>query len=212
MGGILNGTGSARFDNFEIFINGEKYTDVKPKKTEPTKKQTEWLKDNIYSLKTYDETEKSDEDLSVLGQLIGNNTVVASGEVTHGSSEIFRMKHRIIKYLSQHKGFDVFSIEANMPEAYKVNRYIIEGKGDPREVLKGMYFWTWNTTGMLGLINWMKEYNSSQKKIQYTGFDMQYYMGAVENLRSALKNNPEAVKLVNLLQSKLDKNRERIKK
>lgn len=37
-------------------------------------------------------------------------------------------------------GFNIFSIEANMPEAYRLNDYILNGNGDPATLIKGMYF------------------------------------------------------------------------
>jgi erythromycin esterase len=45
-----------------------------------------------------------------------------------------------------------FSIESNMPEAYALNEYIIDGKDDARKLMAGMYFWTWNTQEVLGMI------------------------------------------------------------
>jgi erythromycin esterase len=71
-------------------------------------------------------------------------------------------------------GFTLFAIEANMPEAYRVNDYVLHGKGEPKELLKGMYFWTWNTQEVLDMIHWMRQFNQSGKgRIQFLGFDMQ---------------------------------------
>src|SRR5262245_965142 len=71
-------------------------------------------------------------------------------------------------------GFTIFSIEANLPEAYRLNDYVLEGKGDPAQLLRGMYFWTWDTEEVLAMIRWMREFNQSGKgRVQFTGFDMQ---------------------------------------
>src|SRR5262245_38401884 len=71
-------------------------------------------------------------------------------------------------------GFTIFSIEANLPEAYRLNDYVLEGKGDPAKLLKGMYFWTWDTEEVLDMIRWMREFNQSGKgRVEFTGFDMQ---------------------------------------
>jgi erythromycin esterase-like protein len=113
-------------------------------------------------------------DLAFLKPLIGRAHIVALGEGTHGTSEFFRMKHRIIRYLASEMGFTVFAIEANMPEAYRVNDYVLTGRGDPRALLDGMYFWTWNTHEVLDTIEWMRAFNASGRgRIQFTGFDMQ---------------------------------------
>ncbi len=84
------------------------------------------------------------------------------------------MKHRITRYLASEMGFTVFAIEANMPEAYRVNDYVLTGHGDPKALLDGMYFWTWNTHEVLDMIEWMRAFNAGGKgRIQFTGFDMQ---------------------------------------
>lgn len=188
-GGLLEGSGVAWFDDLEILIDGKKFKDLKPRLTDPTKKELEWLKNNVHPLTTYDPNAKSNEDLSILDSLIGNAHVVALGEVTHGSSEIFQMKHRIIKYLAENEDFDIFSIEANMPEAYKLNDYIIEGTGNPTELIKGMHFWTWRTNEVLDMVKWMRLHNASQQNIKFTGFDIQYYNLSIKVLQDALKND-----------------------
>lgn len=71
-------------------------------------------------------------------------------------------------------GFNIFSIEANMPEAYRLNDYVLNGNGDPATLIKGMYFWTWSTEEVLDMVLWMREFNKSGKaRVQFTGFDMQ---------------------------------------
>jgi erythromycin esterase len=130
-GALFTGQGTAWFDDFGIMIDGEKFVDLKPRTTEPATDELAWLKLNIYPLITYEPGSTSNEDLKILIKLIGNSKVVALGETTHGPSEIFKMKHRIIKYLSENAGFNIFSIEANMPESYKLNDYVLEGRGNP---------------------------------------------------------------------------------
>lgn len=206
---IFNGEGTAWFKDLEIYIDGEKYQDVKA--NELDRQETEWLSKSIYPLKSFNPREMSNEDLLVLNDLIGKSTVVALGEVTHGASEIFQMKCRIIKYLIENKNFNVFSLEANMPEAYKINNYIIKQKGSPEDYLKGLYFWTWNTQEVLDFVEWMKEFNSlSERKIQFTGFDMQLFMGAISVLQESFVNNKEESDLVNLLNSILENNMQKI--
>ena len=145
---------------------------------------TAWLNKNAIPIKTV-KAENGLEDLKPLDNLIGDARIVELGECTHGSSEIFSMKHRMLEYLVKEKGFTIFSIEANMPEAYALNQYIIEGKGDSRKLLSGMYFWTWNTQEVLDMIEWMKKYNeTATKKIMFTGFDMQFPETSIKIVRA----------------------------
>ena len=75
-----------------------------------------------------------------LKKIVGDARVVSLGEATHGSREFFQFKHRMLEFLATEKGFTIFSIEANMPEAYRLNDYVLNGKGDPAALIKGMYF------------------------------------------------------------------------
>ncbi|RNI29441.1 erythromycin esterase family protein [Rufibacter immobilis] len=144
-----------------------------------------YLLNFIYPLSSIEPDFQSNEDLKVLDKLIGDSKVVALGEVTHGSSEIYKMKDRIVRYLAQNNHFDIFALEAAMPEAHAMNQYTFHSQGDPKALLKGMHFWIWQTEEMLSLIHWMKTYNDTHaRKIHYTGFDMQSYEGALKNIET----------------------------
>jgi erythromycin esterase len=72
-----------------------------------------------------------------------------------------------------------------MPEAYKVNDYVLYGKGTPEECVYGMKFWTWRNEEVVNLIKWMKTFNETRtKKIRFEGFDMQSSKQALENIRA----------------------------
>ena len=75
------------------------------------------------------------DDLAPFKALIGDARIVALVEATHGTREFFQMKHRLTEFLASEMGFTIFSIEANMPEAYRVNGFILRGQGDPGTVL-----------------------------------------------------------------------------
>src|SRR5687768_8995436 len=125
---------------------------------EPTPAQVAWLKANAIEVKTVD-AGTGFADLQKLKAAIGGARIVSLGEATHGTREIFQMKHRLTEFLASQLGFTIFSIEANMPEAYRLNDYVLHGKGDPKALLKGMYFWTWNTEEVLAMIEWMRQFN-----------------------------------------------------
>ncbi|MBS0196696.1 MAG: erythromycin esterase family protein [Planctomycetes bacterium] len=138
------------------------------------------------------------EDLHPLKAVIGDARIVALGEPTHGTREAFQMKHRLLEYLVEELGFSVFSIEANMPEAYALNAYVTEGKGDPKKLIAGMYFWTWNTQEVLAMVEWMRDWNqkhppeSGKPRLQFTGFDMQTQTVALRLVEEFLKiQDPE---------------------
>lgn len=162
-------------------ISNRAFSQIKDQLTQEEKK---YILNFIYPLSSVNPEQQDNDDLKILNELVGDSKVVALGEVTHGSSEIYQLKNRMYRYLAKNKGYDIFSLEAAMPEAYNVNKYVVNGEGDPKALLKGMYFWTWQTEEMLSIINWMKQYNGqNQNKIQFSGFDIQYYQGALGNLK-----------------------------
>jgi len=139
----------------------------------PDKSTVDWIAANAVRLKT-PEAGNGFADMQPLKKIIGNARIVSLGEATHGTREFFQLKHRMLEFLASEMGFTIFSIEANMPEAYRLNDYVLNGEGDPAKLLKGMYFWTWNTQEVLEMIQWMREFNKSGKgRVQFTGFDMQ---------------------------------------
>lgn len=140
-----------------------------------------WVKANAIAFKTPVAGSGFD-DLAGLDAIIGDARVVSLGEPTHGTREAFQMKHRLLEYLVEKKGFSIFSIEANMPESYALNEYVIDGRGDPKKLIAGMYFWTWRTEEVLAMVEWMKAWNeknppgaggTGKSRLQFTGFDMQ---------------------------------------
>jgi erythromycin esterase-like protein len=134
---------------------------------------TQWIASHAIPLSNV-EARHGFADLQPLKKVIGDARIVELGEATHGTREFFQLKHRMLEFLATEMGFTIFSIEANMPEAYKVNDYVLRGEGDPAKLLKGMYFWTWDTEEVLDMIRWMREFNQSGKgRVEFTGFDMQ---------------------------------------
>jgi erythromycin esterase-like protein len=143
----------------------------------------EWIRAHAVPLKTV-EAGSGFADMQPLKKIVGDARIVALGEATHGTREFFQLKHRMLEFLATEMGFTIFSLEANMPEAYRLNDYVLRGEGDPKQLLKGMYFWTWDTQEVLDMILWMRQFNKSGKgRVEFTGFDMQTPAVALEIVR-----------------------------
>jgi erythromycin esterase len=163
-----------------------------------------WIRTHAIPLQTVEAGHGFD-DLQPLAKVVGDARFVALGEATHGTREFFQLKHRLIEFLASQKGFTIFSIEANMPEAYRLNDFVLNGNGDPKQLLKGMYFWTWDTEEVLNMILWMREFNRSGKgRIEFTGFDMQTPNVAIDIVRSFVKeHDPSYLDALNLTYSEV---------
>jgi erythromycin esterase len=136
----------------------------------------DWISKNAIEIKTV-EAGNGFEDLLPIGEMVGDAKIVSLGEPTHGNREVFQLKHRMIEYLVTEKGFNIFALECPFGAARDINRYVVDGIGDPEKALAGIYMWAWDTREVLDLIEWMREYNSNpdhKKKVEFYGFDPQH--------------------------------------
>lgn len=182
-----NGEGTAWFDDLELYIDGEKYDPDSYTPWSATTDQIEWLKEKAIPLAT-DIPGSDFSDLDQLKSLMENSEIVGLGEATHGTREFFQMKHRIIEWTAQDQDTVIFAIEANMPEARAINEYIQTGNGDPKKLLAELNYWTWNTEEVFQLIEWMHNYNESEKgTVEFWGFDMANPGAAADSVHSFIE-------------------------
>jgi len=128
--------------------------------------------------------------------MVGTAHVVALGEATHGTRQFFAMKHRLIKYLVQQRGFRTFAMEADGGASCAINEYIHTGKGNPDQLVRALRFWTWSTEEFLTLVRWMHDYNQTARAdqaISFRGIDMQDPLATTRQVVSFLRRfDPEA--------------------
>lgn len=127
---------------------------------------------------TTDPAQWTDDELQFL-DAVSNQAIVGLGEATHGSSEFFRAKHRILKYLVENHGFKIFAIEADFGESIFINQAVLNSdKSQIESLMKSkMLFWTWRTNEVRDMLYWMCDYNlgkTEKEKVQYWGVDCQF--------------------------------------
>ena len=69
------------------------------------------------------------DDYDPLLDMVGDARLVLLGEGSHGTHEFYRERAQITKRLIRDKGFTAVAVEADWPDAYRVNRYV-RGVGD----------------------------------------------------------------------------------
>lgn len=124
-------------------------------------------------------------DLAPVHDILADTRIVGLGEATHGSRELFRLKHRLVRYLVSELGVRVFGLEANFSEALALNDYVVHDIGDPKDALEDIYFWTWNVESVLEMVEWFRTFNATRSvddRVRFYGFDAQYSQGAVDEL------------------------------
>src|SRR5437762_3653628 len=85
-------------------------------------------------------------DYDPLLELIGEARFVLLGEASHGTHEFYRARAEITRRLIREKGFVAVAVEADWPDAYRVNRYVRGANDDsnPDQALAGFKrFPTW---------------------------------------------------------------------
>jgi len=113
------------------------------------------------------------DDLAALDPIIGDARIVALGEASHGTAEFFRMKHRLLEYLVEKKGFTVFALETIWPDTAVVDRYIKAAGGDAAGAVRVMNH-PWHTKEIQAMVQWMADYNRTRgdrAPISFSGFD-----------------------------------------
>jgi erythromycin esterase-like protein len=121
------------------------------------------------------------QDFDALLDLIGDARLVLLGEASHGTHDFYRVRAEITKRLIRERGFRAIAVEADWPDAYRVNRYVRGGTGDrdATESLGGFLRfpqWMWRNADVLDLVGWLREYNDSmgaeRDRVGFYGLDL----------------------------------------
>lgn len=105
---------------------------------------------------------------------VGERSLVLLGESTHGTSEFYHMRAQITQRLIEEKGFDAVAVEADWPDAYRLNRFAL-GIGDEESEQAFADFerfprWMWRNRDVLRFIEWLAAHNDSRDEPRKAGF------------------------------------------
>ena len=120
-------------------------------------------------------------DFDPLLALIGDARCVLIGEASHGTHEFYRIRAEITKRLIREKGFIGVAVEADWPDAYRVNRFVrgVGEDADAEQALAGFQRfpqWMWRNADVLDFIGWLRAYNDGRTaigtKVGFYGLDL----------------------------------------
>lgn len=114
-------------------------------------------------------------DFDPLFERIGSAGMVLIGEASHGTHEFYHIRAEITKRLITDYGFSAVAVEADWPDAYRVNRYVrgLDGDHDAGEALLGFARfpqWMWRNADVLDFVGWLRAHNDSNATTARTGF------------------------------------------
>ena len=142
------------------------------------------------------------EDYDPLLEMIGDARLVLIGEASHGTHEFYRERAQITKRLIKEKGFTTVAVEADWPDAYRVNRYVRGAPDDEDavEALKGFKrfpAWMWRNADVLDFVGWLRSHNdeidSDALKTGFYGLDLYSLHTSIEAVLTYLDQiDPEA--------------------
>jgi erythromycin esterase-like protein len=144
-----------------------------------------------------------EDDYRPLLDRVGDAQFVLLGEGSHGTHDFYHARAEITKRLIVEKGFTAVAVEADWPDAYRVNRYV-RGEGDDRnadEALKGFErfpTWMWRNSVVLDFVEWLRDENSSRNEGGKTGFFGLDLYSLVSSMRTVVdyleKVDPDAAR------------------
>jgi erythromycin esterase-like protein len=136
----------------------------------------EVTKRNAFSLRRNETT-----DYDPLIYSIGEARFVLIGEASHGTHEFYRERAEITKRLIEEKEFQAVAVEADFPDAFRVNDYV-RGIGDDADAVdalggfKRFPAWMWRNADVLDFVGWLRSHNddlpAEAPKVGFFGLDL----------------------------------------
>src|SRR5689334_18272976 len=115
------------------------------------------------------------DDYDTLVDTLGKARVVMIGEASHGTHEFYRERAFITQRLIAEKGFAAVAVEADWPDAYRVNRYVRgasadEGADQALSDFGRFPTWMWRNRDVVDFVSWLRSHNDTQPAERRCGF------------------------------------------
>jgi erythromycin esterase-like protein len=127
-------------------------------------------------------------DYDTLLELVGDRRFVLLGEASHGTHDFYRERARITRRLIDEKGFNAVAVEADWPDTYRVNRYVL-GQSSDRDATAALGdfrrfpAWMWRNTDVVRFVEWLRARNDAHHpptKARFYGLDLYSLQASME--------------------------------
>lgn len=143
-------------------------------------------------------------DYDPLLDMVDDARFVLIGEASHGTHEFYRERAQITKRLITEKGFSAVAVEADFPDAYRLNRYV-RGRPDDADAVEALGgfkrfpAWMWRNADVLDFIGWLRSYNDdlpeADPRVGFYGLDLYSLHTSIEMVLNYLdKVDPEGAR------------------
>ena len=135
---------------------------------------------------------------------VGDARIVLIGEASHGTHEFYAERAALTRRLVEERGFTAVAVEADWPDAYRVNSFV-RGRGSDRsagEALEGFKrfpTWMWRNVDVAEFVEWLRARNarpsSSARYAGFYGLDLYSLFTSMEAVVTYLDRvDPEAAR------------------
>lgn len=151
-------------------------------------------------------------DYDPLLRMVGDRAFVLLGEATHGTHEFYAMRSEITRRLIEECGFDAVAVEADWPDAYRLNRYVL-GTGDASVGeafgdFRRFPTWMWRNRPVQDFIGWLHAHNAgcpADSRAGFYGVDLySLYRSADAVIEYLEEADPEQAAIARRLYAGLD--------
>jgi erythromycin esterase-like protein len=127
-------------------------------------------------------------DYDPLLERVGDARFVLLGEASHGTHEFYRQRAEITRQLIVDKQFTAVAVEADWPDAYRINRYV-RGAGSDRTAtaalddFKRFPTWMWRNTDVVAFVEWLRDHNQrlgADRRIGFYGLDLYSLQASID--------------------------------
>ena len=136
-------------------------------------------------------------------ELAGEASFVLIGEASHGTHEFYKCRSKITKRLIAERGFSAVAVEADFPDAYRVNRFV-RGIGNDMTAEESLRdfrrfpLWMWRNADVLDFVEWLREFNDTlalESRVGFYGIDLYSLHSSMQAVLTYLeRTDPEAAK------------------
>lgn len=130
------------------------------------------------------------------------HSVLLLGEASHGTHESYAVRAEITKRLIAEQGLTAIAVEADWPDAQRVNAYV-HGEGDDPTTERALGdfrrfpTWMWRNAVVADFVGWLREWNDGlpegAPKVGFYGLDLYSLRGSIDAVLRYLDDvDPEA--------------------
>lgn len=116
----------------------------------------------------------ADTDMQEILSVVGDASLVLIGEASHGTHDFYAMRADLTRRLIRDHGFAGVALEADWPDAYRVNAWVRHQGNDLDADVALSDFqrfpqWMWRNTVMLEFIQWLRQENAGRSPARRAG-------------------------------------------